>query len=321
MTRTYCGTAEIVEGADLDEVSDLLERKDTTVWVDIDGPDPDDLDGLAAELGLHRLAIEDALETHQRDKLVHYDDHVFMVFHAVSIDVESAELTTTEFNAFVGDRWMVTVRQGGSDVIAQVLRRWDRTRDLASGGVGSMLYGLLDVVVDGYFVTLEQFEEYYDNAADRIFGDEPIAPGDQRQWFHMRKALNHFDRFVTPLADGMTSLVTRDLGRFNEPSRAYLNDIETELRRASIEVDALRELVAQIAEVNVSLRDFRQNMIVKRVTGWAAIVAVPTLITGYYGMNVPYPGSGEPWGVIAATALSLGASGWLYARFKRRDWI
>lgn len=320
-TRTYRGGVDTVAGADLDEVSDLLERDGTTVWIDINGPDPDDLDRLATELGLHRLAIEDALEEHQRDKLVHYDDHVFLVCHAVTLDVDSAELTTTELDAFVGDRWMVTVREGGSDVMSKIVRRWDRTRDLASGGVGSMLYGLLDVVADGYFVALEGFEDFYDATADRIFADEPIAAADHRQWFEMRRALNRFDRIVTPLADGMASLVARDLDRFHEPARAYLSDVEAELRRAAAEVDALRELVGQIAEVNVSLRDFRQNQIVKRVTGWAAIVAVPTLITGYYGMNVPYPGSGEPWGVVAATALSLGASGWLYARFKRRDWI
>jgi magnesium transporter len=116
-------------------------------------------------------------------------------------------------------------------------------------------------------------------------------------------------------------MADRDLEWFSPKVAPYLRDIAGEVKRVASEVDALRDLVGQIVEVNITLRDYRQNVIMKKVTSWAAIIAVPTLVTGYYGMNVPYPGSGETWGVVTATAISFGASGVLYLLFRRRGWL
>ena len=132
---------------------------------------------LAAELGLHHLAVEDALERHQRDKYVHYDDHLFLVCHAVQLDVEPAELRTDEVDAFIGDRWFVTVHKGQRDLLERACARWTRGHELAKHGVGFLVYGLLDVVLDGYSDTIDDFEQYYDEKADRVFGDEPLEPG------------------------------------------------------------------------------------------------------------------------------------------------
>lgn len=309
------------DAADLDVVSDLLERPKATVWIDIDHREPGDLDHLAKELGLHHLAVEDALEERQRDKLIHYDHHLFLICHAVTLEDGSTELAQTEIDAFVGDRWMVTVHEDGGKVLDRVRRRLERDSERSGAGVGYLLYGLLDVVVDGYYEVLDQFEDYYDEAAERIFSDRPIDPSRQREWFEMRRALNRFDRIVTPLGDGLASLVARDLDMFAESAAPYIRDISAEVARAGTEVDALRELVGQITEVNMTLRDLRQNAVMKQVTSWAAIIAVPTLVSGYYGMNVPYPGSDQVSGVVTATAVSLGAAGFLYILFKRKGWI
>ena len=118
----------------------------------------------------------------------------------------------------------------------------------------------------------------------------------------MRKSLNQFDRIIGPLAEALETVVADDLDRFPDAAAPYLRDVAGEIGRASSEVDALRELVDHIVDANLVLRDYRQNVVMKKVTSWAAIIAVPTLITGFYGMNVPYPGSGETWGVVAATA-------------------
>jgi magnesium transporter len=321
-TIRTCGAGGVeVVGTDVREVSEVLEDKSTIVWVDLERPERAELELLAGELGLHLLAVEDALDEHQRDKLVHYEDHVFLVSHCVALDRPGDELEVTEVDAFIGDRWLVTVHDGAGAVVERVIRRWERSRDLAAGGVGSLLYALLDVIVDGYYVLLDQFEEFYDTVSDRLFSDRALEPGEQRKWFEMRRALTKFDRIVTPLADGVGSLVMRDLDRFPEPAAPFLRDVEVEIRRATTEIDVLRELVTQIAEVNMALRDYRQNMVMKKVTSWAAIIAVPTLITGYYGMNVPYPGSGETWGAVVATVLSLGCSGTLFVLFRRRGWV
>jgi len=320
-TRSYRGEGEWTTKGDLDIVSDLLDGDCDVVWVDIDGPTPDDLGRVADELGLHPLSVEDALDPHQRDKYVHYEHHVFLVAHAVSLDVEQAELAVVELDVFIGDRWLVTVRQGGDDVIDRIEARWHKARRLAGTRIGVAVYSILDVLVDGYFDTIDEFERFYDDAADRVFGESPIEPHAHRHWFEMRRALNQFDRIVSPLSEALMTVVHEDIERFAAESEPYLRDVAGELNRAASEVDGLRELVEHLVDANLVLRDYRQNVVMKKVTSWAAIIAVPTLVTGYYGMNVPYPGTGETWGVVASTAIALSCSGALYALFKRKGWL
>jgi magnesium transporter len=320
-TRAYIEGKDVVEGHDLEMVSDVLAERRQLMWIDIDRPDPRDLQLLAEELGLHPLSVEDALDPHQRDKYVHYERHVFLVCHAIELDVERAELRTIELNVFIGDTWLVTVHRGHGGLMGRVAARWERARQLAGTSVGSVMYAMLDVIVDGYFDAIDRFEHYYDDVADQVFGESPIEPAKHRQWFEMRKSLNQFDRILGPLAEALETVVADDLQRFPDAASPYLRDVAGEIGRASSEVDALRELVEHIIEANLVLRDYRQNAVMKKVTSWAAIIAVPTLITGFYGMNVPYPGSGDTWGVIAATTLAVGCSGSLYALFRRKQWL
>ncbi|MET0145237.1 MAG: magnesium transporter CorA family protein [Ilumatobacteraceae bacterium] len=322
-TRVYerDAAAEVSTGIDLEAVSDVLAGGCELVWIDMDDPDPPALRRLAEELGLHHLSVEDALDPHQRDKYVHYEHHVFLVCHAIDLDVEKAELVTAEIDTFIGDRWIVTVHRGRGDLMDRIVERWDRKRQMGGRSVGFILYGLLAVVSDGYFAAIDQFEEYYDDAGDRVFAERPIEPTEHRVWFEMRKALNAFDRIIRPLAEAVQTAVSQDLDRYDDAAEPYLRDAAGELARASTEVDSLRELVDHIVDANLVLRDYRQNLVMKKVTSWAAIIAVPTLVTGFYGMNVPYPGEGETWGVLASTAIALTFSGGLYALFKRKEWL
>jgi magnesium transporter len=306
---------------DLDLVSDMLEAACEMVWVDIDEPSKDDLQRLADELGLHPLSVEDALDPHQRDKYVHYEHHVFLVGHDVTLDVDDAELRTVELDVFIGERWVVTVRHGGDELMDRIVARWEKARRLAGTKVGVAIYSMLDVVVDGYFDTIDRFEAFYDEAADRVFGESPIEPRAHRHWFEMRRALNQFHRIVGPLSDALETIATQDATRFDAESAPYLQDAAGELLRAASEVEALRELVDHLVDANMVLRDYRQNVIMKKVTSWAAIIAVPTLVTGFYGMNVPYPGSGETWGFVTASTIAVGCSSALYVLFKRNSWL
>jgi magnesium transporter len=321
-TRSYESGHERVTTADLDGVSDLLATSDCeVVWVDVDEPSKDELVRLAEELGLHHLAVEDALEPHQRDKYVHYEHHVFLVAHGVSLDVEGAELRTVELDVFIGDGWLVTVHRGAGELIGRIVERWDRARRFAGSHVGVVVYALLDVIVDGYFETTDRFEEFYDDAADQVFGEHPIEPRQHRHWFEMRRALNQFHRIVRPLTDALSAVVDQDIDRFGNVSAPYLRDAAGELTRASSEVDSLREFVEHLVDANLVLRDYRQNVVMKKVTSWAAIIAVPTLVTGYYGMNVPYPGAGETWGVVASSVIAVSCSAALFVTFRRKRWL
>jgi len=306
---------------DLAAVSVLLDEQATAVWVDVEDADEPTLEVLADELGLHHLAVEDALDVHQRDKYVHYDEHAFFVCHDAELDVEAAQLRTKEVAAFIGDRWLVTVHAGCRALVDGAAGRPGLTRKAPDLALGFVLYGLLDAVLDRYFGVLDAFERFYDGAADQVFADVPIPPQDQRRWFEMRKALNAFDRIVRPLGDAVDTMVHQDLDRFPVAAHPYLRDIAGEVSQVRDEATGLRELVRQIVDVNIMQRDYRQNVGMKKVTSWAAIIAVPTLVTGYYGMNVPYPGSGETWGVVVASGVSVATALGLYASFRRRGWL
>ena len=174
MTRVYRNGVLETEGFPIAEVSVYLDQPDTVLWVDLCGPSIEQIHELAAELGLHELAVEDALGPHQRPKLDRYSTHLFLSCHAVAVDVEGGELIETEIDSFINERWLITVRKNDSFSIDPVLERWDRSPDLASHGVSFMLYGLLDVIVDSYFDAVQSFDEYYEEVSAGIFADRPL---------------------------------------------------------------------------------------------------------------------------------------------------
>jgi magnesium transporter len=321
MTRVYRDGALAAEGFPVADVSDHLQEPGRVVWVDFFAPSREQLDELAGELGLHELAVEDALGPHQRPKLDRYATHLFLSCHAIRLDVDAGNLQVTEIDAFINERWLITVRKTNGFDMEPVLARLDRSPDLGMHGVGFLLYGLLDIVVDEYFETVQAFDDYYEEISDGIFADHPLGPSQQRRWFDMRRAMVRFHRLVVAMREAVSSLMRREGPVISDELYPYFQDVYDHVLRVSESSDSLRELVSSIVETNISLRDYRQNQIVKKVSSWAAILAVPALITGFYGMNVPYPGSGEDGGVVASVALMAGASAGLYLLFRRQDWL
>jgi magnesium transporter len=321
MTRLYRKGVVEAEGFPVADVSEHLEETDTVVWVDVCGPSKEQLHELAGELGLHELAVEDALGPHQRPKLDHYATHLFLSSHAVRVDLEGGNLEKTEVDAFISERWLITVRKDDGFPIDPVLQRWDRSPDLAVYGVSFLLYGLLDVIVDSYFDAVQVFDEYYEEVSEGLFADRPLEPAKQRHWFDMRRATVHFHRLVVPMREAVSSLMRREHSLVLEQLYPYYQDVYDHILRVTEASDSLRDLVGTIVETNLSLRDYRQNQIVKKVSSWAAIIAVPALVTGYYGMNVPFPGYLKGWGAAVSSALIVGGTFALYRLFRRIDWL
>lgn len=319
--RVYRGGTLVAEGFPLSDISNHLADPDLVVWVDICSPQKEQIHELAEEFGLHELAVEDALSPHQRPKVDYYDSHMFLSCHALRVDTDAGRLEETEIDAFVNSRWLITVRKDEHFPLDPLLQRWDRSPDLVAHGVSFLLYGLLDIVIDGYFEVANAFDDYYDTVSEGLFADTPLDPAEQRHWFQWRRALVRFHRLVVPMREAVSSLMRREHDAVSESMFPYFQDIYDHILRVTEATDALRDLVATIVETNLSLRDYRQNLVMKKVTSWAAIIAVPTLITGYYGMNVPYPGSGTDAGVALSAALIVGMSGTLYAIFRRREWL
>ena len=321
LTRVYRKGVLESEGFAVAAVSDYVGEPDTLVWVDFFAPSKEQLLELARELGLHELAVEDALGPHQRPKVDRYATHLFLSCHSVHLDVEGSSLDESEIDAFVNERWLITVRKNDGFSTDDLLQRWDRSPDLAAHGVSFFLYGLLDVVVDSYFETVQSFDDYYDEVSEAIFSERPLDPAEQRHWFDMRRAMVRFHRLVVPMREVISSLMRREHSAVSEDLYPYFQDVYDHILRVSESSESLRDLVSTIVETNLSLRDYRQNQVVKKVSSWAAIIAVPALITGLYGMNVPYPGSQQTWGVGAALVLMVGVSFGLYLIFRRHDWL
>ena len=321
-TRVYVKGVLDAEDFPVADVSDHLARDDTMVWVDLCDPTKEQLDELAEELGLHELAVEDALGPHQRPKLDHYASHKFLVCHAAWFDLDSSTLATTEIDAFVNERWLITVRKNEGFPIDRVKARWDRSPDLAVNGVSFLLYGLLDAVVDGYFDRRQPVRRLLRHGQRGVCSPRSrCSRPSSRCGSATRQALMQFRRIVVPMREAVSGLMRREQGTIDEEMYPYYQDVYDHVIRVNESADALRDLVSTLVETNLSLRDYRANQIMKLVTSWAAIIAVPTLITGWYGMNVPYPGSGETWGVWAAAGLVIALSAGLYVLFRRRNWL
>jgi magnesium transporter len=237
------------------------------------------------------------------------------------VDVAHSCLQESEIDAFVNTRYLITVRKDERFFMDPVLHRWDRSADLVAHGVGFLLYGLLDVVIDGYFEAVQAFDDYYDEVSEGLFADRPLTPDEQKRWFQMRRALVRFHRLAVPMREVVSALMRREHANVSDELYPYLQDLYDHVLRANESTDSLRDLVSTIVETNISLRDYRQNQVMKQVTSWAAIVAVPTLITGWYGQNIPFPGNGREWGVWLSGGLVFGLSGALFALFKKRSWI
>jgi len=320
-TRLYRGGTLELEGFPVADISDYLADASVTIWLDLLAPDRDDLAVLSEEFGLHPLAVEAALHHSQRPKLDRYRGHLFLTAYGARLDADTGELATSEIAAFITSQALITVRQDHGLDIGAVIQRWDESPDLAQFGVGYLLYGLLDYVVDDQFEAVQSLDDCLEELEDRLFDDVPRSLQVQRQSFQLRKSLVMLRRIVIPMSEVVGELMRRDLHIVGDDLMPYYQKVYDQAERAADWTEGLRDLVTSILETNLIIQGNRLNVITKKVTGWAAIIAVPTLITGYFGMNVPYPGFSEKAGFIASLATMILSALALYLIFKRKDWL
>jgi magnesium transporter len=223
--------------------------------------------------------------------------------------------------AYVTPKVVVTVHDPGAVDWKDVVGRWDESADLLRHGVAFLVYGLMDYLVDGYFVALQNVDDTIENLSDVIF---EAAAGKEsavalRQTFELRRSLLTARHVITPLREVVNALM-----RLTTPDAVlmpYYQDLYDHVLRASDWADNLRDLLATVRETQLTIQGNRMNLIMKKVTSWAAIIAVPTAVTGFYGQNVPYPGFDSQHGFWTSTGLILGLSALLYLAFKRQDWL
>ena len=320
-TRAYRDGALVAEGFPVEQISDLLDEVGTVVWLDLLRPSREDLHVITEELSLHPLAIDDAVNEHQRAKLDRYEDHLFLASYVVRVDPETAELGVSEVAAFITERALVTVRKSDDLEVDPLLARWDASKDHAGSGVGYLVHGLLDLLVDGHFDAVQELDEQIDALEEVLFDPAPRSVELQRRSFEMRKSLVLLRRVVLPMREVVNTLLRGDVGVVDDEMRPYFQDVYDHVLRATEWTESLRDLVSTILETNLTLQGNRLNEVMRKLTAWAAILAVTTSITGFYGQNVPYPGFGKPWGFVTSLTLLIGVSGGMYAGFRRRGWL
>ena len=322
-TRLYRDGKLELEDFPVADISEYLADESVTIRLDLRDPDPghDDLAVLSEEFGLHPVAVEAALQHTRRPKLARYRDYLFLTAYAARLDAVSGELATSGVAAFITSQALITIRQDDGLDIDAVVQRWDETANLAKFGVGYLLYGLLDYIVDSQSEAVQSLDDCMEELEDRLFDGVPRGLEVQRRVFALRKSLVLLRRIVFPMSEIVGELMRRDLRIVGDDLMPYYQDVYDEALHAAERTDSLRDLVTSILEANVTIQGNRLNVITKKVTGWAAIIAVPTFITGFFGMNVPYPGFGEKAGLAVSVAAMALTGLVLYLVFKRKDWL
>jgi magnesium transporter len=315
------GTLE-AENFPFEKVSDYLSEPDCLVWADLLCPDQDTLCQLAEELSLDQHAVEDALGRRERPKATRYATHLFMTAHAISFD-ENGDVHVGRVSAFSTKRGFVTVRLDDKLDMDAVIERWDENADLIKYGPRMLLHGLLDEILDRYFDAIESLDDRIEDIEDILFDENAKAARQvSKSTFRLRHSLVEARRAILPMREVINTIMRRVTADDQAPDLIpYYEDLYDHAVRAAEWTESLRDMVTSIFETNMSLADTRMNMVMKQLTAWAAIIAVPTAITGFFGENVPYPGFGQTWGVYLSVSAIVLVGLALYVSFKRRDWL
>ena len=323
-TRVYRAGVLEKENFPIAEVSDYLHQADAVVWVDLGAPAPDDLAVVADELGLHQLAVDDAMDTRERPKLDRYRTHDFVNMYAVDLDHDTGAMRLSELSAFI-----TRTRPGHRPQGRRVRHRrrsspaGTTSSDLAEHGVGFLLYGLIDYVVDSHFEAVQDLDDGDREARGPALRrtcthDQEV----QRRSFALRKSLVLLRRVVLPMREVVNTLhAPRPARRHGGDDALLPGRLRPRPARHRVDRVAARPRRRPSSRPNLTLQGNRLNVITKKVTSWAAIIAVPTAITGWYGQNLPYPGFASTSGLVTSATLIVVISGGLYLLFKRKDWL
>ena len=321
-TRLYRSGKLAAQGFSPTELRESLAEPSTVAWLDLCHPAPEDLHLAAEQFGLDPVDVVDAATVRDRPKLERFHDHILLNVYATGFDAETGQLISSEIAMVVVDRGLITIRKDPHFHADPLVAAWDADGSLARYGVTFLVYGLLDHVVDSHFATIQGIDDAVETLADDLFDPRPQGIELQRRSFEVRKSLVRLRRAVLPMREVVNSLMRRDM-RFvvTRDMAPEYQDLYDHVLRASEWTEGLRDLIATTLETNIMLQDQRLNQTVRKLTGWAAVIAVPTAITGYFGMNVPFPGKDHFGGWLSAVILIVTVAVVMFVLMRRRGWI
>lgn len=303
----------------IEEISDVIATPDQWVWVGLHEPTEQLLDTLQEEFGLHELAVEDAHNAHQRAKIEVYGESLFIVVQTAQ--VVGGKIAFGETHAFLGRNYLLTVRHGASLSYATARRGCEQTPEMMAYGPSFGLYSVLDFIVDNFFPLVREFKEELQELEEEVF-EEAFKRATIRRLYDLKKELVTLRLAVAPLQDILNQLTRQYPGLVSDEVRPYFRDVFDHAARINEATDTIREMLTAALSVNLSLVTVAQGEIVKRLAGWAALLAAPTLLTSWYGMNFHHmPELDQPWGYPAMVLLTIGICTGLYAVLKRAKWL
>lgn len=271
------------EDIPLDAISDVLAVDDGSfVWVGLYEPGEELLDKLQEEFGLHDLAIEDAHNAHQRPKIEAFGNTLFVAVHTAQLVNEHVRFGETHI--FFGKRFLITVRHGASLTFAVVRQKLEREPEILKLGPSVALHGVLDFIVDNYEPIVDDFEEELDDLEHAIFAEDFRKETVQRL-YTLRKELTQMRTAVAPMQDILSQIMRSETLGIPDEAKPYFRDVRDHAGRTIDVIDVLRETAGAAMSVNLSLVNYAQGEVVKKLAGWAGLLAVPTLVASWYGMN------------------------------------
>jgi magnesium transporter len=320
----YRNGVRVPDVVEFDELFAACQTGDAMAWLGLYEPTSDEIEAVARAFGLHELAVEDAIQAHQRPKLDRYDGMMLLVLRPARYVDETETVVFGELEIFAGPNFVITVRHGEAPDLGRVRRTLEARPELLARGPVAIVYGILDHVVDCYQPVVAGLENDIDEIEDEVFGG---SAGVSRRTYELTREVIEFQRATKPLAGILAQLI--GLPGVDDEERRYLRDVHDHAMRIEEQVDGLRALLQNILSVHLTLETkaltevaINQNEQVQKISAWAAILFAPTLIGTIYGMNFEdMPELGWRLGYPMAIVMMLAVSAALYAIFKRRRWI
>ncbi|GLZ43569.1 magnesium/cobalt transporter CorA [Actinokineospora sp. NBRC 105648] len=273
----------------IDAVAEVRRRAEGFVWIGLHEPDERQIQGVAETFGLHELAVEDAVNAHQRPKLERYEDNLFMVLKTVRYVEHESPTTaneiveTGEIMAFLGADYVVTVRHGKHSALHQLRNELEAAPDRLRAGPAAVLHAIADHVVDTYLAVTDAFENDIDEIEKAVFA--PRSPVSAEQMYLMKREILELRRAVMPLANPLRRLAEGCSPLVPDQVRSYFRDVDDHLTTVSERVSSFDELLTTLVDATLAKITLQQNTDMRKITSWAAIIAVPTMVVGVYGMN------------------------------------
>ncbi len=303
----------------VEEISEYLKRPECFVWVATKDPTDAELETMRGEFDLHPLAVEDARHGHQRPKVEEYGDSLFTVLHIV--ELKGDEAVVAEVDVFTGPNYVLSVRRGTEHGFKAVRERTEREPELLCHGSGFVLYAIMDNVVDRYFPVVDALEVELEKLEERIFsGGSPKAIIEEL--YDLKHKLMVVRHAVDPLIEATHRLYGGRVPQVCIGTQEYFRDVHDHLVGVSQGLDGLRDTVGTAMSVNLSMITLTENEVTKRLASYAALVAIPTMIAGIYGMNFKYmPELDIPWMYPAVLAVMAVLDLYIYVKLRKAGWL